>query len=332
MCLHRQHRFSASPYEYQFNSVKSMKASILGLAERAGTSEAHPGQVYQTFNSKVYGDHIVQPQPATSRNFRVIWYDIAHDAVGSLSGWFANRTSSLLVPTATPLSVSCTRSFNTVRALRCFLEVSKAPVEARSTSKSLALSKRCYVLCGRQCLWTRKGSSNFDLCGIWIPVSLQPSVELEVAHCAEFLMGRSRAEPESAQFRRVWSMDRTICPSRRVVYIAALQQIIFNADRSVLERMIRDQGRTTKVSLSSQDLTSILDKYVLQWMGEDAIDGLCFHPPGEQSSVYFDVPMIRELIALVRGRLELWAIIRGESSSNGSEFAECRVHSAKPPS
>ena len=95
-------------------------------------------------------------------------------------------------------------------------------------------------------------------------------------------------------------MDRTICPSRRVVYIAALQQIIFNADRTALERMIRDQGRTTKVPLSSQVLTSILDKYVQQWMGEDAIDGLCFYPPGEQSSLYFDVLMIRELIALVR--------------------------------
>ena len=35
-------------------------------------------------------------------------------------------------------------------------------------------------------------------------------------------------------------------------------------DRSVLESMIRDQGRTTKVSLSSPDLTSIRDKYVLQ--------------------------------------------------------------------
>ena len=51
-------------------------------------------------------------------------------------------------------------------------------------------------------------------------------------------------------------MDRTICPSRRVVYIAALQQFIFIADRTVLARMIRDQGRTTKVSSSSQDLTS----------------------------------------------------------------------------
>ena len=98
-------------------------------------------------------------------------------------------------------------------------------------------------------LWTRKGSSNFDLCGIFgIPVSLQPSVELDVAHCADFLLGRARAEPESAQFRRVRSMDQTMCPWMRIVYFAALQQIIFNVDRSASERMVRDRSRTTRVS------------------------------------------------------------------------------------
>ena len=53
-------------------------------------------------------------------------------------------------------------------------------------------------------------------------------------------------------------MDRTICPSRRVVPIAALQQNIFNAGRAVLERVVRDPGRTTQVSLSL-----LLDTYVL---------------------------------------------------------------------
>jgi len=89
-----------------------------------------------------------------------------------------------------------------------------------------------------------------------------------------------------------------------VVYIAALQQIIFNADSAILERVIRDQGRTTQVTLSSQDLTSILDKYVLHWMGGDAFDGICFHPPGEQSNVCFEVPMKRELMALVRAQVK----------------------------
>ena len=68
-----------------------------------------------------------------------------------------------------------------------------------------------------------------------ISVSLQPSVELEVAHRLEFLLGRSRAGPERSQFRRAWSMDRTICPSRRIVYIAALQQLIYNAGRRAFE-------------------------------------------------------------------------------------------------
>ena len=79
-------------------------------------------------------------------------------------------------------------------------------------------------------------------------------------------------------------MDQTICPSRGVVYFAALQQIVFNIDPRVLDSMIHDQGRSTQVSSSSQDLTSILDKYVPKWMGEDAFDGLCFHSPWVQSS------------------------------------------------
>ena len=62
-----------------------------------------------------------------------------------------------------------------------------------------------------------------------IPVSFQPSIKLEVAHRSKFLLGHRRAEPESPQFRRVWSMDRTICHLRRVVCVAALQQIILSS-------------------------------------------------------------------------------------------------------
>ena len=103
------------------------------------------------------------------------------------------------------------------------------------------------------------------------PVSPQPSVELEVPQCAEFLLGRGRSEPERGELRRVWSMSWTIGPSRRVVYIAALQHVIFNADSTIIERMIRD--RTGLIILSV--LTSMLDEYVLQWMKEDAFDGHC---------------------------------------------------------
>ena len=90
-------------------------------------------------------------------------------------------------------------------------------------------------------LWTRKGSSNFDLCGIL-------GYQYLFSHASSLHLGRGRAEPESAQFRRVRSMDQTMCPWMRVVYFAALQQIIFNADRSASERMIRDRSRTTRVS------------------------------------------------------------------------------------
>ena len=66
------------------------------------------------------------------------------------------------------------------------------------------------------------------------------------------LLGRDQAEPESGQFRRVRSVGQTMCPWMRVVYFAALQQIIFNADRAVLERVIRDQGRTSKSRFPSR--------------------------------------------------------------------------------
>ena len=41
-----------------------------------------------------------------------------------------------------------------------------------------------------------------------------------------------------------------------IVYMAAWQHIVFNVDSAVLERVIRDQGRTTQV-----------DKYVLRRRG-----------------------------------------------------------------
>ena len=48
-------------------------------------------------------------------------------------------------------------------------------------------------------------------------MSLRPSVEPEVALCSDFLLVRSRAEPEGAQSLRVWSMDGTTRPARSVV-------------------------------------------------------------------------------------------------------------------
>ena len=122
--------------------------------------------------------------------------------------------------------------------------------------QNLTLSTRCHVHCGRQFLWTQKGFIGIRSLRYLALQHFQLSVKLEV---------------EGAEFRRVWS--RT-------------WKFILAADSANLERVIRDQGRTTQVVLSSQDLTSIL-----QWTGEDAFDGLCFHPQGEQNNVCFDVPM-----------------------------------------
>ena len=82
-------------------------------------------------------------------------------------------------------------------------------------------------------------------------VSLQSSVELEVPHCAEFLLGRGRSELEIAQLRGDSSMNWTVGHSRRVVYNTALQHVIFNADSTIIERMNCIRCRRSHVSLSS---------------------------------------------------------------------------------
>ena len=88
-------------------------------------------------------------------------------------------------------------------------------VEVISASKSLSLLR-----CGTSFVSDYACGRN-GLCGIGLPVSFQPSVDLEVAHRSEFLLGRGRAEPESPQFRRVWSVDRTISPFRSAICVAA---------------------------------------------------------------------------------------------------------------
>ena len=65
---------------------------------------------------------------------------------------------------------------------------------------------------------------------------------------------------------------------------------------SILVRTFRDQCRSTQDSLSSQEMTFLL---VLAILDEgNAFDGYSFHPPGEQSSLCFNVPTIRELMAV----------------------------------
>ena len=109
------------------------------------------------------------------------------------------------------------------------------------------------------------------------------------------------------------------------------QQIIFHACRAIIERMIRDPGRSiqTSSSSSSQDLTSILDKHVPEWIGKDAIDGLCFPPPWVHSYACLDLPMNR--LGVPRSSRSIFAEcesskthrqsqpIRAERSSNDSQ-------------
>ena len=53
--------------------------------------------------------------------------------------------------------------------------------------------------------------------------------ELEVAHRSEFLLGRSRAEPKSPQFRRVCCGSDNLPFEPSAICVAALQKILFNA-------------------------------------------------------------------------------------------------------
>ena len=76
---------SASPYETLFQLRVVLKASILGLVNVLGHPRRILALVYQTFNSKIYGDHLVRQQPATVDIVWEIRYDIARGSVQSLS-------------------------------------------------------------------------------------------------------------------------------------------------------------------------------------------------------------------------------------------------------
>ena len=76
------------------------------------------------------------------------------------------------------------------------------------------------------------------------------------------------------QFKAVLVLNRVpevlkIHLSRWTCLLYGFATDYLTANRANLERMIRDQGRSTQVSSSSQNLASILDRYVPEWMGED---------------------------------------------------------------
>ena len=168
----------------QFDPIKSMKASLLGLMNVAGLSRRILARFLQTFNSNVYGVPTVLLQPGPS---------LCH-----------------------------VKEVDTVTSI----------VEDNA--------------CGRGKVPRKTISAVFGT-----PVSLQSSVELEVPHCAEFLLRRGRSEPESAQLRRDSSMNWTVGHSRRVVHNTALQHVIFNADSTIIERMSCVQCRRSQVTSSS---------------------------------------------------------------------------------
>ena len=69
--------------------------------------------------------------------------------------------------------------------------------------------------------------------------------------------------------------------------------------------------------LSFAHSASILNKFVLHWMGGDVFNDRCFLPPGEQSNGCVDVPIQHELLALVNSQMKALEFrrIRGLVSS-----------------
>ena len=95
---------------------------------------------------------------------------------------------------------------------------------------SLVLSKKSHVLRGRQSLWTPKGLSNFDLCGIWVTCSSAKRRACD-CECPEFLLGRRRAELESLTF----VLDCICTPCSREVHRDATESSATVRPPQVLE-------------------------------------------------------------------------------------------------
>ena len=57
----------AAPGHYQYNPVRTMKASVLGLINMLGLAKATGARILQASTSEVYGDPDISPQPETYR-------------------------------------------------------------------------------------------------------------------------------------------------------------------------------------------------------------------------------------------------------------------------
>lgn len=55
----------ASPVHYQYNPVKTVKTSVMGMINMLGLAKRVKARIFQASTSEVYGDPLVHPQPET---------------------------------------------------------------------------------------------------------------------------------------------------------------------------------------------------------------------------------------------------------------------------
>ena len=53
----------ASPIHYQFNSIKTVKTSVMGSINMLGLAKRTGARILQASTSEVYGDPLIHPQP-----------------------------------------------------------------------------------------------------------------------------------------------------------------------------------------------------------------------------------------------------------------------------
>lgn len=88
-----------------------------------------------------------------------------------------------------------------------------------------------------------------------------------------------------------------------VTYVAALQQFIWEASFSVLERVMLEKGVAVDGVMRHDAFVSLLFSHLLHWIGRDTFDGECFRASGAQNDLCFEIPHMDELENLVRAQV-----------------------------
>jgi hypothetical protein len=88
-----------------------------------------------------------------------------------------------------------------------------------------------------------------------------------------------------------------------VTYVAALQQVIWEASFSVLEGVMQKQGVTDDDVMPYDAFVALLFNHLLHWIGGDTFDGECFRASGAQNDLCFEIPHMDELESLVRAKV-----------------------------